>query len=69
MYMHPNTLDILTLHCLIVGGRYASLNWNIYVTADPTPVDVDHVVHARTVVLGALNINSANHVVMAILKK
>ena len=27
-------------------GRYASLNKNIYVTAGPTPVDVNHAAHA-----------------------
>ena len=27
-------------------GRYASLNYNIYIVADPTPVDVDHAAHA-----------------------
>ena len=27
-------------------GRYVSLYQNIYVTIDPTPVDVDHAAHA-----------------------
>ena len=27
-------------------GRYASLNQNIDVMADPTPMDVDHAAHA-----------------------
>ena len=26
-------------------GIYASLNQNIYVTVDPTPVDIDHAAH------------------------
>ena len=26
--------------------RHASLNHNIYIAADPTPVDVDHAAHA-----------------------
>ena len=27
-------------------GRYASLNTNIYIIADPTPVDIGHAAHA-----------------------
>ena len=27
-------------------GRYASLNYTIYIAADPTPVDFDHAAHA-----------------------
>ena len=27
-------------------GRFASLKHNIYITAVPTPVDVDHAAHA-----------------------
>ena len=29
-----------------VLGRFASLNHNIYILVDPSPVDIDHAVHA-----------------------
>ena len=34
------------LGSLMQLGRYASLRHTIYITADPTPVDVDYAVHA-----------------------
>ena len=34
------------MSCLKQLGRYASLNHNIYIAADPTPVDIDHAAHA-----------------------
>ena len=41
-------------------GRYVSLNANIYITADPTPVNAVHVAHACRCI-GALNVHSVNH--------
>ena len=37
--------------------RFASLNHNIYIVSDPTPVDVDHDAHAWATAI----IYSANH--------
>ena len=43
-------------------GGYASLNQNLFVMADPTPVDVDHAVgYMCAVVLGVLTVCSANY--------
>ena len=39
-------LIMITSNLLKQPGRYVSLNHNIYIAADPTPVEVDQAAHA-----------------------
>ena len=47
-------------YLLKAAGPLCSLNHNIYIAADPTPVDVDNA-GMRAIVLCAHNFYSANH--------